>query len=146
MGTVTRAFAIGVVSSLTFCGTLIAAYAQQKPESDWVLIAQNSDDTKFYSGKRGSYELATTRGGTQIAVILGQTEDKKSKNVTYGQWYVTTSDCEAGLGKLVILKLSGEYEMEADYISKGKNIASAIGDVICGIYLSNKKKQESKGM
>ena len=123
-----------------------AVRAQQKLESEWVLIVQNSDDTRFYSGKKGSYELTTTKGGAQVAMILGQTDDKKSKNVTFRKWYVTTADCDAGLGKLVILKLNGDYDTETDYVAKGNNIASGIGDMICGIYLSNKKKQESKGV
>ena len=124
----------------------INAVGQTKPQSEWILITQNSDDTKFYSGKRGSYELSSTKAGTPIALILGQIEDKKTKNVSYGKWYVTTADCEAGLGKLVLLKVNGDYDGEVDYVAKGNNIASGIGDMICGIYLSNKREQEGKGV
>jgi hypothetical protein len=123
-----------------------ALSAQENPNSEWVHITKSSDDTKFYSGKKGSYELTSTKGGTPIALILGQTEDKKAKSVSYGKWYVTAGDCEAGVGKLVILKVSGDYEMEADYVSKGNSIASGIGDFICSVYFYNKKEQQDKGV
>lgn len=122
------------------------AISQTKPQSEWILITQNSDDTKFYSGKRGSYELSSTKAGTPIALIMGQIEDKKAKNVTYSKWYVTTADCESGLGKLVLLKVNGDFDGETDYVAKGNNIASGIGDMICAIYLSNKREQEGKGV
>jgi hypothetical protein len=85
-------------------------------------------------------------GGAAIAIILGQIEDKKAKEVSYRKWYVTTADCEAGVGKLVILKVDGTYDMETDYVSNGNSISSDIGDVICGIYFDNKKAQEEKGL
>ncbi len=135
---------IALIVGLTPAGQVLSA--QEKESSEWVPITQNSDDTKFYSGKKGSYELTSTKGGTPIAMVLGQIEDKKAKNVSYGKWYVTAAECEAGIGKLVILKVDGDYDGEVDYVSKGNNIASAIGDLICGIYLGNKKAREAKGV
>lgn len=115
-------------------------------ESEWVLITQNSDDTRFYSGKKGSFELGTTKGGTPIAMVVGQVEDKKDKSVAYQKWYVATSDCDAGMGKLVVLKVSGEYDMETEFVAKGKNIASGISDLICNIYRSDLNEKQNKGV
>ena len=135
---------IALIVGLTTAGQVLSA--QEKESSEWVLIIRDSDDAMFYSGKKSSYELTTTKGGTPIAMVLGQIEDKKAKKFNYGRWYVTAAECEAGIGKLVILKVDGNYDMEVDYVSKGNNIASAIGDLICGIYLRNKKAREAKGV
>ncbi len=135
---------IALIVGLTPAGQVLSA--QEKESSVWSLITQDRDDTKFYSGKKGSYELTSTKGGTPIAMILGQIEDKKAKKFSYGKWYVTAAECEVGIGKLVILKVNGDYDGEIDYVSKGNNIASVIGDLICGIYLDNKKAQEAKGV
>lgn len=140
-------FYSGLVIAACVLGSLAAQLqAKGQSASDWILIAQTNDDERSYSGRKGSYELFATKGGTPIAMILGQTEDGISKKVTYNKWYVAVSDCEAGMGKLVALKVSGEYEFETDYVAKGKNIASGIGDLICDIYLDNKKAMENKGV
>lgn len=138
---------IGIATIALMSGLLPTnAISQTKPQSEWIWIGENSDGTKSYSGKKGSYELSSTKAGTPIALILGQIEDKKTKTVSYGKWYVATADCESGLGKLVVLKVNGDYDFETDYVGKGNNVASGIGDAICGIYLSNKRGQEGKGV
>ena len=139
-------YSVLVIATCGFASFTGQLRAQDQSDSEWILIVQNSDDTRFYSGKRGSYELSATKGGAPIAMILGQTEDRISRNVTYNKWYVTTSDCEAGIGKLVTLKVSGEYDFETDYVARGNNIASSIGDLVCSIYLDNKRVRESKGV
>lgn len=143
MGSIKHVFIASIFGMAVTCQVL---NAQERNSSEWVHIAQNSDGTMFYSSKKGSYELTSTKGGAAIAIILGQIEDKKAKEVSYRKWYVTTADCEAGVGKLVILKVDGIYDMETDYVSNGNSISSDIGDVICGIYFDNKKAQEEKGL
>lgn len=99
-----------------------AASPNIPPQSEWISITQDKDGVNFYSGKKGSFEITTTKAGTSIAIILGQIEDTKDKSVTYKKWYVATSDCEAGIGKLVVLKINGDYDFESDYVSKGNSI------------------------
>lgn len=140
---------IGLSLAWTVAVALTASAAAPSPSannSEWILITQNSDDSRFYSGKRGSFEITTTKAGESVAMILGQTEDKKDKSVSYGKWYVSVKDCNAGLGKLVILKISGEFDFEADFVAKGNNIASGIADVICGIYEADRKAKQDKGV
>ena len=79
-------------------------------------------------------------------MILGQIEDKKNKSVTYGKWYVSTSDCDAGLGKLVILNVNGDYNFESDFVANGNNIASAVADLICNIYRTDAQERRDKGI
>lgn len=124
----------------------LSSGASAADSSEWVRIANNSDGTLIYSGKKGSFELTTTKGGEDIAVIVGQTEDESTKNVVYMKWYVTTADCEAGLGKLVVLKVGGEYNFETDFVSGGQNIASGIADSICAVYRSKQSAKKSKSI
>lgn len=128
-----------------------AAYAAKPgtataPNAEWILITQNSDDTIFYSGKRGSFELTTTKSGSAVAVILGQIEHRKENSLSYGKWYVSTADCDAGLGKLVVLRVNGDFDFESDFVAKGNNIASGIADVICGLYRSDVQEKRGKGI
>lgn len=147
MNITTKAFLVtALYASVWSSQSTFAASPNTPAESEWVVIAQNSDDTTFYSGKSGSFEITTTKAGTRIAMILGQIEDKKLKTVTYNKWYVTTADCDAGIGKLVVLKVNGDFDNETDYVSKGKNIASGIGDMICDIYQSDKKEKNGKSV
>lgn len=126
--------------------TVSAAEPKSAEASEWISITSNSDDNRFYSGKSGSFEITTTKGGVSVAMLLGQINDKVKKTVTYKKWYVSTSDCESGMGKLVALTISGDYDFEADYVAKGDSIASYIADTICSVYRSNIEAREAKGV
>ena len=123
-----------------------ASEPKSSEKSEWIFITSSSDDTHTYSGKRGSFEITTTKGGISVAMLLGQIENKSDKSVTFNKWYVSTSDCESGIGKLVALKVDGDYDFEADYVSKGKSIASYIADTICSVYRSDLKTKQEKGV
>ena len=115
-------------------------------ESEWIPITQNSDDSRFYSGKRGSFEITTTKAGESVAMLLGQIEDKKDKSVSYSKWYVSAADCDAGLGKLVVLKISGDFDFETDFVAKGNNVGSGVADIICALYEADRKVKQGKGL
>lgn len=129
-----------------FYSQIAKSDTNEAPDSQWVLVAQNSDSTDIFSVKKGSFEFTKTKGGTTIAVVLGQLEDKKKKSVSYYKWYVTTDDCANGIGKLVMLKINGDFDFETDYVSGGKSIGSSIADTICGIYLDAIKTEKDKGV
>lgn len=139
---------IAAVVIVTSTYSLLSATAAPPPENDseWIPITQNIEDTQFYSGKKGSFEITTTKSGLNVATIIGQTEDRKQKSATYNKWYVSIDDCDAGMGKLVVLKINGEYSFEGDFVSGGKNIASRIADVICEIYQNDLKNKDSKSI
>jgi hypothetical protein len=114
--------------------------------SEWIPIAQNSDDSGFFSGKRGSFEMTTTKAGESVAMLLGQFENKKNKSVSYSKWYVSAADCDAGLGKFVVLKINGDFDFERDFVAKGNNIASVVADFICALYEADRKVKQGKGV
>lgn len=124
----------------------LAATPKPSDNSDWVAIVSSSDNSMLYSGKKGSFELTSTKGEIPIAVLLGQTENKKNKSITYNKWYVSTSDCERGLGKIVFLKISGDFDFEVDYVSKGDSVGSSIADAICTVYKSVVEANDAKGI
>lgn len=131
--------------TLLLSSTAIANPSDRK-DSPWVHITNTNDNSDYFSAKRGSYEVVTTKQGTEVAMVLGQVEHKKKGTVEYVKWYVSTADCVSGIGKLVILKIGGDYISEADYVAKGENVASGIGDIICSIYLSDLEKKNGKGI
>lgn len=123
-----------------------AAEPIKSEESEWIFITENVDYTRLYSGKSGTFELTSTKAGNSVAMILGQIEDKTNKSITYGKWYVSTNDCEAGMGKLVFLTISGEFNRESEFVSSGNNIASGVADFICSVYHLGLEEKKGKGV
>jgi hypothetical protein len=134
---------VGCVLGASLLAMSAGAAASQ---TEWVHFTENIDGTRIYSGKAGSYETTTNKAGLEIALVLGQIESKVDKTVTYERWYVSTADCKAGIGKLVALTVGGDYKSETEYVSKGNNIASGIGDAICSIYRAVIDAERSKGV
>lgn len=118
--------------------------ANASPDSDWVQVSET--DTHIFKIRKGSFDIKKTKGGTPIAVVLGQLTNTQSKSIAYNQWYVSKTDCEAGFGKLVMLDTKGNYTNETDFVSSGDSVASGIADIICGIYGEVLKTQKSKGI
>ena len=141
-----KAAAVAILLTSLCPAPSIAVEPTRSGESEWLLIAKNVDSTRLYSGKSGSFELVTTKAGTPVALILGQIEDKADNSFTYGKWYVSTSDCNAGMGKIVFLTVSGDFDRETDFVSAGNNIASVIADLICSAYRSNLERKQGKGV
>lgn len=124
----------------------VLAQGAEKDDSPWIFIATNSQKTDTYSAKKGSFEITKTKSGTEIALVLGQIEDKKNNITGYKKWYVSTSDCKNGMGKLVVLKVNGDYDFESDFVADGNNIASGIADFICSVYRFDKNQKQGKGI
>ena len=125
--------------------SMLASPLAAAAESDtWIMISDT--DSHTYSGKRGSFEISKTKGGTPIGVIRGQKYDKRAKTYTYEQWYISQSDCLNEMGKLVILDSSGVFKFETDFVADGMSAASGIGDLICSLYKQTLEEQRSKGI
>lgn len=124
----------------------VLAQGAGKEDSPWIYITANSENTDKYSVKKGTFEIAKTKSGTEIAVVLGQIQRKKNNQIDYNKWYVSTSDCEKGMGKLVILKVNGDYDFESDFVADGNNISSGIADFICFLYKFDKNQKQGKGI
>lgn len=124
----------------------IFAQVTEKEDSQWIYLLKNSENTETYSAKKGSFEITSTKSGTEIALILGQIQNHKTNKFNYKKWYVAISDCERGMGKIVVLKVNGDYDFESDFVADGNNIASGIADAICSIYKFDKKQKQGKGV
>ncbi|MVW77301.1 hypothetical protein [Pseudomonas xionganensis] len=136
---------ITVATSFVF-STAMASEKSPKENSDWFLIASSQDNTRSYSGKAGSLEITNTKNGSQVAIIIGQIEDKTNNTLQYNKWYVSVDDCKKESGKMALLDISGEYIDSIDFVLGGNNIASGIADVICGAYDIRQKEIEGKGL
>lgn len=116
-----------------------SAFAQE-----WVEMT--SSDSDVYSAKRGSFDVGKNKGGETIAVVIGSTYKKASNSYSYGKWYVTATDCEAGMGTLVSLSTRGEFKFETEFVAGGNSVASGIADTICSLYRGHLRVREGKGL
>lgn len=110
----------------------------------WVTVDELDTDT--FSIKRDSFENTTTRGGDQVAVVIGRLISKKTTQVTLVKWYVRVTDCYSGHGKLVTLSIDGEFKHENPWVEDGGNIASRIASVICMVHKRIADENNGKGI
>jgi hypothetical protein len=144
-----RNIAVATVLFAVSLGAL-AQTAPSKPteptsnDSAWVVAANSADTT--YSIRKGSFVETKTKDGTLVESVVGQNFHRNTKTVEYEKLYVTKSDCDAGIGKLVILDTNGNYTGESDFVSKGDSVASGMADMICGVYQMALKQRNDKGL
>lgn len=132
-----------ILRRLAAC-VLAGGVASAAGAEEWLDVA-SAKDMKF-EARSGSFERSRTKGGKAVAAVLGRARDLKSTDITFEKWYVSEDDCIRGYGKLVTLTMNGEYKYETDYVAKGGNIASAIGDFVCGVLAYQVKARDDKGL
>ncbi len=126
---------------------LVAALMAAAPvmAQEWIRISRSHDGDE-YSAKAGSFELTRNKAGRQIAVVVGSTSSASKRTTTYNKWYVQTSDCEAGMGKLVVLNVSGEFEFETEFVKGGRSVSAGIADTICALYDNARQRNQNKSL
>lgn len=127
--------------SLVFVAPSIAA---EEEDPSWHKFGVT--DASEYSFRKGSFEQTENKAGETVVSFVVQVLDIQSTVLDYQKWYVSTQDCVAGIGKVVILSTDGTYLREADYVSKGQSIASSAGEILCYGYEQLMKQQEGKGI
>jgi len=132
-----RFFLYALIIRAFLCSTALA-------QTDWIPIAGTDD--KVWHVKPGSLEISQTKGQTPIAVVIGRTGDKKTRQIQVYKWYVSLADCQRELGKVVSLNVDGSYAFENDFVFSSGNVASAMAESICGAYFYQVKYREKKGM
>jgi len=110
-----------------FC--FFAIFQNQVFAQDWLPVA--STDGFIWEGRAGTRTYATTRSGTPALVAQGRIFDKKEKTYNFYKWYVTVEDCKAGFGKLITLKMNGDFSFENDFVEGGGNVASSLAAMLC---------------
>lgn len=126
------AVALAVVSTTTYA------------DDQWVTLGET--EQHLHRAKLETFEVATNKGGEMIVVAVGQFEDRKNRTIEVQKWYVTASDCERGVGDLVILKANGTYITSVDFVLDGASIASGKANGLCYFYKLTKAREESKGL
>ena len=107
---------------------------------DWINITSN--DTTRYDGRAGTRLLGKTKAGTPMVIAQGRVFNTIEKSYSYQKWYVSLADCKAGYGKLIVLKLDGEFYLETDFVENGGSVGSAIAEMLC----TPVKEQIGKGI
>lgn len=115
-------------------------------QDGWTVIAATTGNKYVISGLNKSYTLGTNKKGEEIAVITTKSNDKVDNKVTLNKKYVRTRDCIYKQGKIVTLTMDGEFSYENDFIFGAGSIATSIAELICGIYLDEKKQVDEKSI
>lgn len=107
---------------------------------EWVKLGEN--ESTRVDARAGTLGFGKTKAGTPIVFIQGRVFHAKNSSYAYEKWYVSVADCKVGYGKLVTLKLDGEFSYENDFVANGGSIGSAIADTLCYPV----KEQDGKGV
>ena len=122
--------------------TLTIASANEADK--WIIVGESGTDT--FSIKKDSFENTTTKGGEEIAVVIGRSVSTKTKQISLEKWYVRVADCRAGCGQLATLSIDGEFRYENPWLEDGGSIASSIADVICSAHARISSEEQSKSI
>lgn len=112
----------------------------------WQSVAVSSDGLQIYEAKNGSFQVAKSKGGEEIAVVIGKSENKSTSTIEVQKWYVKTADCRAKYGKLVTLDVDGSFKFENDFAEGAGNIAAAKAEFICDVYHYNMEAKRKKSL
>lgn len=132
--------------TIAFATALLLFSTTSTAEDDPAWTRFGLTDESEFSFRNGSFEVGQTKGGKAVASLIVQIQRKATKTMDYRRWYVATQDCDAGIGKVVVLDTDGTYLYENDYVEGGASVASSGGDLICRVYKSDKAEQAQKGM
>jgi hypothetical protein len=127
--------------SLFVLFSLLSAFAYAQ---EWIPLS--GTDELSWEGLTQSREIVTNKGGKQVYVLIGRVVNKKTKAITPEKWYVTTDDCENGMGKIVTLDMSGNYKYENDFLIGSGNVASSLAGMLCYEVTKRKKENAAKSL
>jgi hypothetical protein len=116
-----RSVVIAVAASLAAS----AGYADTR----WIRLSESND--MVWEVKPGSLDASRTKGGADIAVVVGRVRHVKNKNVSVYQWYVTLEDCDREMGKVVSLDMDGKFRFETEFVFSAGSVASIMAEAIC---------------
>lgn len=103
------------------------AIAQQ---DEWITLGRT--DTATWEMKPHSLSFTELRGVPGV-MIVGQVTMRKTERVKLGKWYVSISDCERGMGQLVVLSIDGEYQYKNDFAFDARTATSGVAEYICAL-------------
>ena len=126
--------------TLTICS--FSAYSQ----TEWILVENSKKNDMRWEAKPGSLEFSKTKGGTPIVAVIGKTTNTKTSSIELYKWYVSADDCGRKMGKVVSLKISGEFSFENDFVFDSGTIASGLAEFICGVADYAISEQRKKGL
>lgn len=123
---------------------MVLTCPQALGQPEWLNVS-NSDENA-YDIKTGSLEELKTKGGVDVAIVIGRVSNRKTRQIDLEKWYVSVADCDRELGKLVTLDLDGKYKFENDFVFEGGSVASRIAEMICGSLAIRVKTRQNKGI
>lgn len=112
-------------------------------EEQWYDVAASNDGTE-YSVKAGSFSIANTKAGTEVALVVGRAVS--GNRIDVEQWYVTVQDCHQEMGELVTLSVSGDFKFGNEFVFGAGNIASGIAELVCNLNTIHEAAVDLKGI
>ncbi|MEL0169194.1 MAG: hypothetical protein VW877_13815 [Pseudomonadaceae bacterium] len=117
---------------LLLAAVLTCVSTSANAQSEWINFAASVEGETQWAVQPGSLEFSQTQGGTVIAVVIGRITDTKTSRIDLYKWYVSVSDCNKQMGKVVTLNIDGSYQFENDFVFGSGSIATAMAELICG--------------
>lgn len=114
-----------LLTALALASITAAAHAQ------WVLIAEHDNGSKYLM-REGTQTRTQTRAGDPITAVTGVIREPGGRE-NYYRWYVRDADCDRGIGRITVLRASGEVAWHSEWAAGGESIASELARVICNV-------------
>lgn len=133
---------IAAGAALIFTGSVAAG------APGWTEVAANASRTAVKEIKDGSFEVSQNKSNEEIAVVTGRTlsGSQTSPSIALEKWYVRTGDCQRGEGKIVTLRLDGEFKYDNDFLLDGGTVASGVAEIICLIHTRQAENRRKKSL
>ncbi|MBK6593328.1 MAG: hypothetical protein IPG23_11590 [Burkholderiales bacterium] len=131
-----------------FSVLLVTAFGSQSAfaQSDWVRVASSKSSGGVWEGKPSSLEYSKTKAGVPIIVVVGRKSNTTNQEVSLHKWYVTADDCKSKKGKVITLKITGEFDYENDFAFGGDTVATSLAEFVCGVKTPKKVNNSDKGL
>ena len=132
----------------SFTLLLVSAFASQTAlaQTDWVKVSSSKSSGTVWEGKPSSLEYSKTKAGVPIIVVVGRKSNTSKQEVSLQKWYVTADDCKNKKGKVVTLKITGEFDYETDFVFGGDTVATSLAEFVCGVKTPKKVDNSDKGL
>jgi hypothetical protein len=113
---------------LVFVACLASLAAAQ--DDIWITVGR-TDKTSWHV-KAGS-ATATEMQGVPVVLVIGRITVHATSRMTVYKWYVSISDCERGMGQVVVLDSNDAYRYKQEFVSGDDSAASGLAKYICDL-------------
>jgi hypothetical protein len=101
---------------------------------DDVWITVGHTDKMTWHVKAGSVTVTEMQANVPVVMVVGRITVHATSRTTLYKWYIPVSECEGGMGQVVVLSIGGEYRYKQDFTRGDGSAASGLAEYICGLH------------